>query len=87
MDSDNSPLHATVPIYESWLQSISSLTQNVLLYLKSWSPQLVPIVICLAALPWLVLFSLIAGWTVWSSVPQGWSVPVYLQYGYAIFFI
>ncbi|THH06950.1 hypothetical protein EW145_g3728 [Phellinidium pouzarii] len=49
--------------------------------LKALYPKLVPLFICLGALPVLVLFSLVAGWTVWDSIAEGWSVPVYLQYG------
>ncbi|KAI5123555.1 hypothetical protein M0805_003374 [Coniferiporia weirii] len=37
--------------------------------------------ICLGVLPVLILFSLVAGWLVWNSVAEAWSVPVYLQYG------
>ncbi|OCB88311.1 hypothetical protein A7U60_g4513 [Sanghuangporus baumii] len=33
------------------------------------------------ALPILLLFSFVAGWIVWSTVPIGWRIPVYLQYG------
>jgi len=49
--------------------------------IKPYSPQLVPFIVCLAVIPFLVFFSFVAGWLVWASVPRGWAVPVYLQYG------
>jgi len=45
------------------------------------SPQLIPLLICLGAIPILLFFSLVAGWSVWRSVPEGWQIPVYLIYG------
>ncbi|KAH8120211.1 hypothetical protein DFH11DRAFT_1558906 [Phellopilus nigrolimitatus] len=65
----------------SMLQYVANIPQETVRRLKAMSPKLVPIFICLGALPVLMLFSLVAGWTVWKNVPKGWSEPVYLQYG------
>ncbi|EJD55070.1 hypothetical protein AURDEDRAFT_155305 [Auricularia subglabra TFB-10046 SS5] len=44
-------------------------------------PYLVPLALGALLLPLLALFSLGAGWMVWSSVPGGWKETIYLQYG------
>ncbi|KAL5495369.1 hypothetical protein ACEPAI_832 [Sanghuangporus weigelae] len=67
--------------YDSWAKHLSAFTESILLRLKARTPQLVPLFICIGVLPILLLFSLIAGWIVWSTVPIGWRIPVYLQYG------
>ncbi|KZW02661.1 hypothetical protein EXIGLDRAFT_759784 [Exidia glandulosa HHB12029] len=44
-------------------------------------PYLVPLALGVLLLPVLALFSLGAGWMVWTSVPVGWREPIFLQYG------
>ena len=61
---------------------MSSLAFKVIELAKEWMPNVVPIITIFAALPYLVLYSLIAGWLVWASVPKGWSSPIYLHYGF-----
>lgn len=51
---------------------------------RKLSPQLVSLLVCLLAIPILILFSSVAGLLVWKNVPKGWSIPVYLQYGYVV---
>lgn len=52
--------------------------------IRNLSPQLVSLLVCLLAIPILILFSSVAGLLVWKNVPKGWSIPVYLQYGYVV---
>ncbi|KIJ23591.1 hypothetical protein M422DRAFT_195758 [Sphaerobolus stellatus SS14] len=47
-------------------------------------PYLLPFVVCLLSIPLLIVLSGTAGWFVWKSVPVGWEVDTYLQYGDAI---
>ncbi|OCH96036.1 hypothetical protein OBBRIDRAFT_702409, partial [Obba rivulosa] len=44
-------------------------------------PQLVPLVVFLAAIPVIVFLSFAAGWIVWRSIAVGWETEVFLQYG------
>ncbi|KAL5534345.1 hypothetical protein ACEPAG_807 [Sanghuangporus baumii] len=83
MASTNRTSQAPSPpsLYDSWVKHLSAFTDSILLRLKARTPQLVPLFICIGALPILLLFSFIAGWIVWSTVPIGWRIPVYLQYG------
>lgn len=60
---------------------MSSLALKVIALAKEWMPNVVPLITFFAALPYLVLCSLIAGWLVWAGVPKGWSSPIYLHYG------
>lgn len=91
VDDNQIPTHrdGRVPIQ---LKSVSILSTLVDAYNGFWqfanrslrqlSPQLVALFVCFLAIPILILFSSVAGWLVWRNVPKGWSVPVYLQYGY-----
>ncbi|KAG2369475.1 putative adipose-regulatory protein-domain-containing protein [Suillus spraguei] len=45
------------------------------------APQLIPLFVCLALIPVIILFSLFSGWYVWKNVAVGWEYPLYLQYG------
>ncbi|KZS95960.1 hypothetical protein SISNIDRAFT_331847 [Sistotremastrum niveocremeum HHB9708] len=58
----------------TWMQTIYDRLKRTLYFL-------LPVVICAGLLPVLAFFSVGAGYTVWSSVPHGWSVEAFLQYG------
>ncbi|KAF8525169.1 hypothetical protein BU17DRAFT_74550 [Hysterangium stoloniferum] len=47
-------------------------------------PHLLPLVVCLLCVPVLMFLSGAAGLAVWNSVPVGWKVETYLQYGDAV---
>ncbi|KAL5519052.1 hypothetical protein ACEPAH_735 [Sanghuangporus vaninii] len=81
MASTNRTSQAPSSLYDSWAKHLSASTESILLRLRARTPQLVRLFICIGALPILLLFSFIAGWIVWSTVPIGWRIPVYLQYG------
>ncbi|KAL6302157.1 hypothetical protein BKA93DRAFT_737358 [Sparassis latifolia] len=49
--------------------------------LRPFTPQLVPFIVFLLALPAIAFLSLSAGWLVWKSVAVGWETDLYLQYG------
>lgn len=53
-------------------------------YIKPVVPQLVSLSVCLLLVPLLVLFSALSGWYVWKNIAIGWSIPVYLHYGYVL---
>ncbi|KAH7885915.1 hypothetical protein F5I97DRAFT_1876383 [Phlebopus sp. FC_14] len=43
--------------------------------------QLVPLAVCLALVPVVVILSVFSGWYVWRNVAVGWEANLYLQYG------
>ncbi|KAG0696024.1 putative adipose-regulatory protein-domain-containing protein [Suillus ampliporus] len=48
---------------------------------RASAPQLIPLFVCLALIPIIILFSLFSGWYVWKNVAVGWESPLFLQYG------
>ncbi|KAF9270067.1 hypothetical protein L218DRAFT_11639 [Marasmius fiardii PR-910] len=62
----------------SLLYSITSLVSGKL---RSYAPHLTPIIICFSLLPYLIVFSIFAGFLVWKNVAIAWNTPLYLQYG------
>ncbi|KAF8898895.1 hypothetical protein BD779DRAFT_1486090, partial [Infundibulicybe gibba] len=57
------------------------LARYVLFLLRSSSPQIIPLFVCLFLVPLVILLSLFAGWIVWNSVATAWDSPLDLQYG------
>ncbi|KAF8647939.1 hypothetical protein AX16_006471 [Volvariella volvacea WC 439] len=49
--------------------------------LRPYSSHLIPLFVCLVLVPLLIIFSVSAGWVVWSTAAANWEVPLYLQYG------
>ncbi|KLO17075.1 hypothetical protein SCHPADRAFT_822109 [Schizopora paradoxa] len=87
-ESNERPRTRTISFQLPTLNAIDAVTeylQNagtyVLEKIRQASPLYIPILICLAAIPLLMLLSLFAGWSVWRSVPTGWHRELYLQYG------
>lgn len=66
----------------SWLDVAATTVHATVERIRAQYPRLIPLVMCLGVMPLVILLSVIAGWTVWKSVPKGWSIPVHLQYGY-----
>ncbi|KAG1749847.1 putative adipose-regulatory protein-domain-containing protein [Suillus paluster] len=62
-----------------------SLLQNVARFIMNLcrpvAPRLIPLFVCLALIPVIIIFSLFSGWYVWKNVAVGWESPLYLQYG------
>ena len=69
-------------VMDSIIKVFNDLRSLALQHLRTPSPQIVSLIVCLLAVPILILFSSVAGWLVWKNVPKGWVVPVDLQYGY-----
>ena len=90
-ESNERPRTRTISIQLPTLNAIDAVTEYlhnagvyVLEKFRQASPLYIPILICLAAIPLLMLLSLFAGWSVWRSVPTGWHRELYLQYGCVI---
>ena len=69
---------ADAPPGSFWENTLQTAIQS----LRSAAPKLVPVMICIAAIPFLVTLSFAAGWTVYSGVAVGQMTPLYLQYGF-----
>lgn len=69
------------------LRKLADLIAACLRFFRPVGPQLVPLVVFLAALPVIFFLSFVAGWIVWRSIAVGWEAEVFLQYGcvYAAF--
>ncbi|KAG1870994.1 hypothetical protein C8R48DRAFT_697337 [Suillus tomentosus] len=66
----------------SWLENaISSAIRFIMNLFRPVAPQLIPLFVCLALIPVIILFSLFSGWYVWKNVAVGWESSLYLQYG------
>ncbi|KAG2075060.1 hypothetical protein BDR04DRAFT_1091887 [Suillus decipiens] len=66
----------------SWLgNAIPSTIRFIMKLFRPIAPQLIPLFVCLALIPVIILFSLFSGWYVWKNVAVGWASPLYLQYG------
>jgi hypothetical protein len=66
----------------SWLENVvSGVIRFIMNLLRPIAPQLIPLFVCLALVPVIILFSLFSGWYVWKNVAVGWESPLYLQYG------
>lgn len=66
----------------SWLENaVSSAIRFIMNLFRPVAPQLIPLFVCLALIPVIILFSLFSGWYVWKNVAVGWESPLYLQYG------
>lgn len=64
------------------LRLLNLVAVNGISVLRPYAPQLIPIVVCLALVPFAVCLSLAAGWMVWKSLVVGWEAPLFFQYGY-----
>ena len=51
--------------------------------IRPFSPQLIPIIVCILLIPVILLLSAYAGWAVWSSAAVSWQADLNVQYGYA----
>lgn len=71
----------TLNVIDTVTDSLRSGGTYILEKFRQASPFYIPLLICLAAIPLLMLLSLFAGWSVWKSVPTGWHKELYLQYG------
>ncbi|TFK77240.1 hypothetical protein BDN72DRAFT_754242 [Pluteus cervinus] len=49
--------------------------------IRPFSPQLIPIIVCILLIPVIVLLSVYAGWSVWSSAAVNWQADLNMQYG------
>ncbi|KAG6878647.1 hypothetical protein C0993_001170 [Termitomyces sp. T159_Od127] len=56
-------------------------TTNLASHLRPFAPQIVPIFICMALIPLILLLSLFSGFIVWKNVAVGWESPLHLQFG------
>ncbi|KAG1908248.1 uncharacterized protein F5891DRAFT_992243 [Suillus fuscotomentosus] len=66
----------------SWLENaISNTIRFIMNLFRPVAPQLIPLFVCLALIPVIILFSLFSGWYVWKNVAVGWESSLYLQYG------
>jgi len=66
------------------IQLVLAVLSRGLAVLHPFAPQLIPLVVCILLVPFVLFFSVSAGWIVWRSVAVGWESPLYLQYGYVI---
>jgi hypothetical protein len=67
--------------YSLFENAVSSAIQFIMNIFRPVAPQLIPLFVCLALIPVIILFSLFSGWYVWKNVAVGWESPLYLQYG------
>ncbi|EMD42159.1 hypothetical protein CERSUDRAFT_110697 [Gelatoporia subvermispora B] len=63
------------------LRKLADLVAACVRLFRPVGPQLVPLVVFLAAIPVIVFLSFTAGWIVWRSIAVGWETEVFLQYG------
>ncbi|TFK30793.1 hypothetical protein FA15DRAFT_608275 [Coprinopsis marcescibilis] len=55
--------------------------QALFTLLRPYTPQIVPLVVCLLFIPLILVISAFAGYVVWNNLTTGWETPVYMQYG------
>ncbi|KAG0693318.1 putative adipose-regulatory protein-domain-containing protein [Suillus ampliporus] len=66
----------------TWLENaVSNAIRFPVNLFRPVAPQLIPLFVCLALIPVIILFSLFSGWYVWKNVAVGWESPLFLQYG------
>lgn len=63
------------------LRLLFAFTTNLASYLRPFASQIIPVFICMALIPLVLLLSLLSGFVVWKNIAVGWESPLHLQFG------